>query len=107
MLGLPLVSYTFMRPRSTWSTVPSILDNNAMMTERRQRGLKWNVVGRRPHIATVLALKSYSYSGRSPVLVLLLESRDMKDIIFDHDRLDVSRLSIDYVASSFETARPA
>jgi hypothetical protein len=30
----------------------------------------------------------------------------MTESIFDHDRLNVYRLSIDYVASSFETARP-
>ena len=54
----------------------------------------------------VLALnRSYSYSGRSPVLVLALDGALMTKPIFDHDRLDVYRLSIDYVASSFATAK--
>ena len=29
----------------------------------------------------------------------------MTDIVFDHDKLDVYRLSIEYVATSFDTAR--
>ena len=42
---------------------------------------------------------------RQPVLVLLLESgAPMTEPIFDHDRLDVYRLSIDYFASSFTIA---
>ena len=28
----------------------------------------------------------------------------MTELLFDHDRLDVYRLSIEYVASAFETA---
>jgi hypothetical protein len=30
----------------------------------------------------------------------------MTEYLFNHDRLDVYRLSIDYVANAFETSRP-
>ena len=36
------------------------------------------------------------------VLVLVLEMTEMNEPIFDHEQLDVYRLSIDYVAFSFE-----
>ncbi len=49
-------------------------------------------------------MRSYSYSGRSPVLVLVIEWAMKHEPIFDHDRLDVYRLSIDYVAESFTNA---
>ena len=39
------------------------------------------------------------------VLVLLLEWGSMPVPIFDHEKLDVYRLSIDYVAASYPTAR--
>jgi hypothetical protein len=40
------------------------------------------------------------------LLVLLLEKGHlMTEPIFDHDRVDVYRLSIDYVASSFAIAK--
>lgn len=43
---------------------------------------------------------------RQPVLVLLLETgAPMTEPIFDHDRLDVYRLSIEYVSSSFAVAK--
>ena len=43
---------------------------------------------------------------RQPVLVLLLRTgASMTEPIFDHDRLDVYRLSIEYVASSFAVAK--
>jgi hypothetical protein len=38
------------------------------------------------------------------VLVLVLEKTVMNEPIFDHDKLDVYRLSIDYVAYSYAIA---
>jgi four helix bundle protein len=38
------------------------------------------------------------------VLVLVIEAT-MTDYLFDHDRLDVYRLSIEYVANAFDTSR--
>ncbi len=42
---------------------------------------------------------------RSPVLVLVLERIMMDAPTFDHERLDVYRLSIDYVAFSYRLAK--
>ena len=54
----------------------------------------------------VLAMKeSYSYSGVSRYSYSYSEVASMTEPIFDHDKLDVYRLSIDYVASSFRIAK--
>ena len=41
---------------------------------------------------------SYSYSVRRTVLVLVLDSPTINKPIFDHEKLHVYRLAIDYVA---------
>ena len=48
-------------------------------------------------------LESHSYSGAS--WYSYSKAMTMAEPIFDHDRLDVYRLSIDYVASSFSVAK--
>ncbi len=75
---------------------------------RRPRKRLWTVVARplgpgQPNRSgmegVVLVLR------RQPVLVLVLEWGMMTEPIFEHDRLDVYRLSIEYVASSFAIAK--
>ncbi|MEL6898339.1 MAG: four helix bundle protein [Planctomycetota bacterium] len=57
-------------------------------------------------IRTVLALnESYSYSGVSRYSYTYSKPVLMTFPVFDHDRLDVYRISIEYVASSFADAK--
>ncbi len=60
---------------------------------------------RRVSLDVLASRNSYSYSGaagtRTPTRIGAL----MNEPIFDHDRLDVYRLSIDYVASSFAVGK--
>ncbi len=68
--------------------------------------LKWRVIRGDHMIVIVLALKkSYSYSGAAGTRTRTRNGATMTEPIFDHDRLDVYRLSIDYVASSFGIAK--
>ena len=48
---------------------------------------------------------SYSYSVRRTVLVLVLDSPTMNKPIFDHEKLHVYRVAIDYVAFTYPMAK--
>ncbi len=63
-----------------------------------------NMVASQNHVVAVLACKK-AYSAASRYSCSYSSGASMAESIFDHDRLDVYRFSIDYVASCFAFAK--
>jgi len=71
-------------------------------------GFEINVNSRHPVMRDVLALERLHFILlvlSETVLVLVLDWKQMSEPIFDHERLDVYRLAIEYVATSYRLAK--